>query len=197
MPRHRRLAVALILAGVAVASLPSGAVAEPCAGPGTATTLCLLNAERAAEVLRPLRLDGRLARAALGHSRDMVARGYFEHVSPSGERLAQRVARTGWLLPRPHWILGETLAWGRGALADPAAVVAAWMRSPSHRHVVLRRGYRRVGIAIVAGTPFGPAGDGATYTADFGAGRLAVRRGRAPRRVRRGGRRAARAARRA
>ena len=77
--------------------------------------------------------------------------GAIEGVDTDGRAaLLRRVARTGWLRRRTRWILGETVAWGRGALAEPA-IVAAWMRSARHRRVVLRPGFRRVGIATAAG----------------------------------------------
>jgi len=174
--RARLLPLALLVAGATLASLPPAAGAQACAGPAPEATLCLLNAERAGAGLRPLRLDRQLSRAADAYSHDMVARGYFAHVSPSGVQLAERIARTGWMHRRLRWALGETLGWGTGSLATPAAMVDAWMHSPPHRHVVLESGFRRVGIGIAAGTPFGPASDGATFTADFGAGRRAVGR---------------------
>jgi uncharacterized protein YkwD len=135
-----------------------------------------VNAERAAGGLRALKLDRRLSGAAEAYSRDMVARHFFQHVSPSGERLAERVARTGWLRRRPRWALGETLGWGTGSLATPTAMVPAWMRSPPHRAIVLRPEFRRVGIGIASGTPFGRPVEGATFTADFGTGRRTRRR---------------------
>jgi uncharacterized protein YkwD len=167
----RRLLVAVLASVAVMGSLPPlPAAAKACAGPAKRATLCLLNGERAAAGLRALRLDSRLSRAAEAHSADMVARHYFDHVSPSGEQLAQRVERTGWMRRRPHWALGETLGWGTGSLGTPEAMVRAWMRSPAHRRIVLRPGFRRVGIGIAGGTPFGTPSEGVTYTADFGAG---------------------------
>jgi len=129
-------------------------------------TLQAINAARAERGVAPVRADARLAAAAQGHSREMVARAYFAHVSPSGADLRSRVARTGWLHSRPAWALGEDIAWGTGVLASPGEVVAAWLRSPPHRRIVLGRSFHRVGIGIADGTP--SAGPGATYTADFG-----------------------------
>jgi uncharacterized protein YkwD len=131
-----------------------------------ADTLRALNQVRASAGVAPLRADARLARAARGHSRDMVARGYFAHVSPRGDDLRSRVVRTGWTRRRPEWRLGETLAWGTGTFATPQAVVDAWLRSPPHRRIVLARDLRRVGIGVAYGTPGHDAG--LTYTADFG-----------------------------
>src|SRR4051795_6857545 len=46
--------------------------------------LCLVNQERAKHGRRPLRESGTLTDAAARHSRDMVARRYFDHNSPGG-----------------------------------------------------------------------------------------------------------------
>jgi uncharacterized protein YkwD len=129
-------------------------------------TLQALNDARAARGLPALQADAHLARAARGHSRDMVRHRYFSHTTPGGAGLATRVKRTGWMRGRRTWALGEDLAWGTGDLARPEAVVAAWMASPPHRRNVLNRRFRHVGIGIAPGTPFGETG--ATFTADFG-----------------------------
>jgi uncharacterized protein YkwD len=140
--------------------------AAPARADTASDTLQALNQARAAAGVAPLRADARLARAARGHSRDMVAHGYFAHRSPSGSDLRARVVRTGWMRRRPEWRLGETLAWGTGAFAAPQAVIDAWLHSPPHRRIVLAADLRRVGIGVVDGTP--GHGPGLTYTADFG-----------------------------
>ena len=57
---------------------------------------------------------------------------------------------------------------GNGGLATPRAIVEAWMASPPHRETLLNASYRTVGIGVALGVPVRDAGDGATYTADFG-----------------------------
>jgi len=156
-------------------ALAPRATAQTCVGSPAQETLCLLNAERAAHGLHALHPSRALATAAQAYSDDMVARGFFAHVSPSGETIAKRISRTGWLRHRAGWMLGETLAWGTGQLATPTAIVAAWMRSPGHRAIVLRPRFRHVGIGIAEGTPFGRPGEGTTVTADFGAGHRRTR----------------------
>jgi len=155
-----------LLAATATFVLGAAAPAPAAPARGTAATLRLLNDARAARGIAPLKADARLARAARGHSRDMVARRYFSHVAPGGPGLAARVARTGWMHGRARWAIGENLAWGSGSLGSPAAIVKAWMDSPPHRHNLLNRRFHVVGIGLVASTPFGT--EGATYTADFG-----------------------------
>ena len=107
----RRLARFLpaVLAALTAASVPSTAhAASGCPGAGSSpaklgapavrtVTLCLLNARRRANGLRPLRHATKLIRAARRHSRDMVAHTYFAHDSRSGANFTARIARTGWM----------------------------------------------------------------------------------------------------
>jgi len=168
--RLRRFVVpALAACSLSAAAAAPASAASPCAA-GTsarATTLCLVNAERAAHGVRPLKLDKRLSRAALRHSRDMVAKGYFAHDSRSGAGFSARIARTGWMHGRRSWNVGENIAWGSGALATPRAIVKAWMHSTGHRHNIMQPRFRVIGIGIGAGAPTG-GGSGRTYTTDFG-----------------------------
>jgi uncharacterized protein YkwD len=170
-----RLLTLLAAGALWCAALPSPAVARCCPAQGTAT-LQALNAVRAASGAQPLVLDRRLVRAARRHSREMVLRRYFAHESPDGARFSARIAATGWMPRHRRWYVGETLAWGRGTSAEPSMIVAAWLRSPSHRRVVLDPRYRRVGIGIVHGTPLAGDRAGLTYTADFGSGAPTRRR---------------------
>jgi uncharacterized protein YkwD len=131
------------------------------------TALCLINAERSAHGVKPLRLDSKLRKAAIRHSRDMVAKRYFAHESRNGARFSSRIARTGWMSGRGRWAVGENLAWGSGTQATPRSIVAAWMHSAGHRRNMLSPRFRVIGIGIVGGAPVGSNG-GATYTTDFG-----------------------------
>lgn len=128
-----------------------------------------INRERVARELGRLDADPRLALAAQRHTRDMVRRGFFSHMTPDGRGMTARVRATGYLRTGATWALGETLAWGSGPCSTPGAVVAAWMASPSHRRVMLGRRYLEVGVGVELGVPFGPApATGATYTAELG-----------------------------
>jgi uncharacterized protein YkwD len=126
-----------------------------------AATLCLLNRERAAHHLPPLRASAKLARAAQRHSADMVQRSYFAH----GDYGA-RIARTGWGRHRRTYTIGENLGYGTTGGASPRAIVTAWMGSAGHRANILQRRFHAIGIGIATGTPSG--GAGATYSTDFG-----------------------------
>jgi uncharacterized protein YkwD len=129
--------------------------------------LCLHNEIRAANGLPKLREHKRLRKAALGHSRDMVKAGYFEHTTPKGVTMVDRIMRARYVREDEGWMLGENLEWGTGALATPRGALEAWMQSPGHRANILRRSFRELGVGVVIGVPVGDA-TGATYTVDFG-----------------------------
>lgn len=142
------------LAGLALLWPVAGAQARALSG-SEASLVRTMNAVRAGRGLAPLRVDFRLVRAARGHSADMMRRQYFAHGSVAGRALA-----AGARGP----VFGEDLAWGTGVTAG--WVVSRWLASPAHRAVLLRPGFRRVGIGIAYGTFIGHGG-AAVVTADF------------------------------
>ena len=176
----RLIAAAALLASIALVA-PAGAAAAGCEDAGIvptdsnldgakAATLCLLNEQRAARGLRPLRSSRQLAEAARAHSANMVRQRFFDHVCPQGSTVTSRIRQTSYLRGRYRgWSVGENIAWGSGYLATPREIVRGWMRSRGHRDNILERRYRNIGIGIV---PAAPAAVGsrraATYTADFG-----------------------------
>jgi uncharacterized protein YkwD len=126
-------------------------------------TYCLLNRARALRGLRPLRGNGRLGAAAGAHARDMVARGFFDHVSPEGSTPESRARSVGYGGAR--MTAAETICWGDGAASTPLAIVREWLASPDHRAIVLEPGFREVGIGVAPGGN----GGGVTVAAAFGA----------------------------
>ena len=58
---------------------------------------------------------------------------------------------------------GENIAAGR-SLADPAAVVRAWLNSPGHCRVIMNGKYKELGVGRVEG----PGKYGIYYTQNFG-----------------------------
>jgi uncharacterized protein YkwD len=185
--RLRALAVASVAASsLAVGAQAAAAGGEGCAGalakPGdvstnalTHATLCLLNHERSRYGLTRLRLNAILTRAALAHSRDMVAHHYFSHTTPSGVTFSERIKATGYLGSTESWVIGENLDWGSLRFSSPEGAVDAWMHSPHHRENILCGPYREIGIGIVIGAPRGVGGPAATYTTDFGVKGLTLR----------------------
>jgi uncharacterized protein YkwD len=163
-------AAALVLPAVSSAAaacpgandVPSAANAAPV----SAATLCLLNRERAAHGLARLHEHPSLQHAATTYADLMVRETFFDHVSPAGSTMAQRIKRTDYLHNVRGWSLGENLAWGSGSASTPAQIVNAWMRSPGHRRNVLDGAFREIGIGVATGAPTGRSG--ATYVNEFG-----------------------------
>ena len=176
----RRSALYLpVLVAVATAAGPASA-ATGCAaadGPTAQTStvalanaaLCLVNQERTSRGLKPLKSNRRLANAAGGHARDMVARGYFSHDSMNGGTFVDRIRKAGYVPARVVPSLGEDLAWGSGPLGTPREIVKGWMESPPHRANILSRKFRDAGLGVAFGDP-GAGEDGVTYALDFGSG---------------------------
>ena len=180
-----RLALVLVSVGGIAAVSATPAAAQRCStsgSPGSAavpteqtlqesatSVVHEINRERVARELGRLGADPRLALAARRHTRDMVRRRFFSHVTPDGLGMTARMRGTGYLRGAATWALGETLAWGAGPCSTPAAAVAAWMDSPSHRRAMLGRRYVEIGVGVALGVPFEPApAAGATYAAEFG-----------------------------
>lgn len=108
-----------------------------------AQMLHLINQERAAAGLGPLRADPELAEVARSHSRDMFARGYFSHVAPDGKDPFDRIrqAQMRFVTAGENLALAPTLRQAHEGL----------MNSPGHRANILRPAFGRVGIGIVDG----------------------------------------------
>jgi uncharacterized protein YkwD len=135
-----------------------------------AATLCLINQQRALHGERSLRNNADLTHAATHHSQDMVAEDYFDHTSPTGKTLLDRIRASGYLRHRWSYELGENIAAATLWLATPAEIVSAWMQSPPHRANILDSDFVASGIGVVATVPakYSDGEDGATYTEDFG-----------------------------
>jgi uncharacterized protein YkwD len=158
-PAGAQAAAACPFAADTLGAAPPAAVA--------AAVSCLVNGERAARGLAVVERANALELSAQRHAVDMVARGYFEHVSPTGGTVDKRARRVGYLTA-PCWSLGEDLGSAPAAVASAQDVVAAWMESPGHRAVILDPSFREIGIGLVNRTPSGVA-PGATFVLELGA----------------------------
>jgi uncharacterized protein YkwD len=153
IPPRKHVFVVFLLAFAVLA--PSAGAKGPGLTSSEASLLDSMNAVRKSNGLPALRVDFHLVRAARGHSADMMRRQYFAHGSMAG-----RVVAAGAHGP----LFGEDLAWATGINAT--WVVTRWLASPAHRAVLLRPGFRRVGIGYAFGTFIGHGGAG-VVTADF------------------------------
>jgi len=134
-----------------------------------ASTLCLLNEQRAAAGLKAVKTNSVLQNAATAYSRSMVASVFFSHTGADGSQPLDRIRATGYIPRLGTWAIGENLAWGASVRATPRAIMTAWMDSPGHRANILTKEYDEVGVGVVPGVPVaGVTLPGATYTNEFG-----------------------------
>jgi uncharacterized protein YkwD len=115
-----------------------------------------INSFRTLHLLRTLRVDVHLARAARAHSRDMFRRDYFGHADFSA-RMARFHVRGS--------LFEENLACQSGVLSGQQTL-ADWLASPPHRETLLDPNLRRVGVAAPVG-PFQGFPTVTLVTADF------------------------------
>ena len=115
----------------------------------------LVNEQRAAHGLPPMAINGTLGSAAQGYAEYMAEANFFAHRGLDGSTLVTRAEAAGY---RAWSFLGENLAAGQ---PTPERVVAAWMKSPTHRANVLSSEAAEIGI----GKAYNPAAKYRVYWA--------------------------------
>jgi uncharacterized protein YkwD len=117
-----------------------------------------LNAFRSANGKAEVSVSMPLTKASVAHAEDMAARGYFDHASPSGETVEDRLQAGGRQCSRPGENIAQT--WWRESLrgagpdyidSDAAlaeALLVQWRNSPGHREIMLQAGATDVGLGI-------------------------------------------------
>ena len=76
-------------------------------------------------------------------TRNLVRRGYFDHESPDGERLRDRVRAVGIAHFR---VLGENIAYNQGYDDPGGFAVERWMISPGHRANILSNEFEQAAV---------------------------------------------------
>ena len=134
--------------------------------------LCLLNAERRKQGVRPLAENLRLRAAAFDHARWMVRNRNFSHYRPGGPDLVGRLRKVNYIPRSGSWLVGENIGFGLPRRSSPADQVRFWMTSPMHRANILNPRFQAAGLGIFSGTPrLNARSRGATYAVDFGSSR--------------------------
>ncbi|MGH3011209.1 MAG: CAP domain-containing protein [Gaiellaceae bacterium] len=129
MSGHLRTTILLLSCLLALA-LAAPAQAAP--SPMEKRLAAKINDARDARGLRQLRLGGQLTDGAHWWARHLIRRDKFHHSN----------VRPG---------TGEILAWGTCGWFRPGRAVRLWHRSPDHRAILLRRGFRVVGTGWARG----------------------------------------------
>jgi uncharacterized protein YkwD len=100
----------------------------------------------------------KLTKAARAHSADMIRKDRFWHGN-----VGRRLKRHGY-----KWsTYGENIGWGSGSRGSPESIFRAWMHSSGHRHNILNKRFREVGVGTATGTYKGQR-KATMYTVDFG-----------------------------
>lgn len=137
-------ALAFVLVAATVAPAPAAAT-SPTAATVEASILALVNRERGARGLRPLRRDPPLATVADQRVANLVGATTFSHAAAGGSLTpALTAAGVQWY----RW--GEVLAWRSGGLASTtaAAIVGGWKRSSTHWAALMSRAFNYVGFGV-------------------------------------------------
>lgn len=110
--------------------------------------LNLVNKERKAAGVNPLKLDTKLSLYAVIRSSDMVENRYFSHTSPTYGSYSNLVNHSGY----DYLMTGENIAAGGNSAQQ---YMTMWMNSSGHRENILRSGYDSIGIGVVKNTKSG------------------------------------------
>lgn len=124
----------IITSGEAIATLSASGVVS------------LTNQHRAAAGLAPLTFNSTLTNMALVKAQDMIGKGYFAHVSPSGVGVSDLARQVGYA----YLLIGENLALGN--FKNDSVLVQGWMDSPGHRANILKPQFTEIGVAVIEGT---------------------------------------------
>lgn len=106
-----------------------------------AKLFALINFTRQKDNKSVLKPDEKLRAAARAHARDMLAKGYFSHLSPQGEDVADRVTAAGAVAT----VVGENLANAPTVEIGHAGLFA----SEGHRKILLSPDFNAVGVAVL------------------------------------------------
>ncbi len=115
-----------------------------------ALALELVNRDRQLNNLSPLTEDPLLSEAAQKHAEDMLARQYYDHITPEGKTPTDRFADLGGQQGVGENIL--EISGSIGATLNYRLIEESqkgWMYSPGHRENLLTPDYQRFGYGVV------------------------------------------------
>lgn len=100
----------------------------------------LLNADRASNGLKPLKLNLQLTTLGEKYAQDMINRNFFSHTDPDGKSPFDRMKQAGI----SYSYAGENIAIN----SNVTAAEKAFMNSPGHRSNILSPNYTDVGLGV-------------------------------------------------
>lgn len=120
------------------------AVTQPVAAVGSTEKQVadLVNKERSAQGLAPLKFNGELSKVAKLKATDMRDKNYFSHTSPTYGSPFDMMKSFGIR----YTSAGENIAKG---YRTPDAVMKGWMNSPGHKANILNSSFTEIGVGYV------------------------------------------------
>lgn len=109
-----------------------------------AKSLVTINDIRSEKGLNALQWDEKLAEAANFKASDIIRRGYFDHVAPTGEMIWGTIEKDGY----SYRAAGENLAIDFNNIND---AYEAWLKSPSHLENIISSKYTDFGFGVAEG----------------------------------------------
>ncbi len=146
---HRNLALmSALLVGVKIFTLSALSLSPAATAFSSAITaqniINLTNESRKAFGLTALSQNSVLDIAAQAKADDMLAKGYFSHLTPDGKSPWEFIKAAGYT----YIMAGENLAVN---FTESEDVEEAWMNSPGHKANILNKNFEEIGIGISQG----------------------------------------------
>ncbi|SOD73381.1 uncharacterized protein YkwD [Jatrophihabitans sp. GAS493] len=170
--RSRRAVVSMLLIGATVlglSALTNSASAASVRRPDIANAMLkLMNAQRKAHHLAPLKMNTKLISSAYAHDKAMATRNTMSHQVQSEASFAQRIKAVKYNFRAA----GENIGWSTNASAKGVLALQTYMyneKAPAngHRLNILSSTYREVGIDVMVDAHTGKV----WFTEDFGRAR--------------------------
>ena len=139
-PKSTATPKAMVHTQYAATAAVGEAVKEPTEEQIAYQVLELVNKERAANKLPPLRLHTQLQAAAHWMAQDMATNDYLDHTDHEGRELEGRLAAFEY---KDYQAIGENVAAGQVTAAE---VMEGWLQSPGHRSNILSPDFCEIGI---------------------------------------------------
>lgn len=110
-----------------------------------AAAFLLINEQREAKKIKPLKLDLGMLSIARAHSTEMAEFNYFSHKGRDGSMVDARATKAGIV----DWQgVGENIAFNQNAEDQVQLAVQGWMNSAHHRGNLLNPTWTKSGIGI-------------------------------------------------
>jgi uncharacterized protein YkwD len=108
----------------------------------------LTNQQRLWQKVPPLEASPALADVARAHSRDMLARGFFDHISPEGRSPRDRVVGHGLTFALVAENIYSLLDGPTDATDVASRMVTGWMKNAGHRRNILEARLTQIGVGV-------------------------------------------------